>query len=297
MKRVAQSRGKEPKLAIVAGGGVVPILLAQDCIAKNRPFCLFGVVGAASQAIAQFPHHWINIGTIGKTMQLLRHEGCDEIVFIGPVNRPDLRKLRLDMRAVRLLPRYLKAARGGDDQLLRFMVDLFETEGFRIIGAHEVADGLAADTGVLGKISPDAAAMQDIARAAEVIDLLGKLDIGQGAVVNNGVVLAVEAAEGTDAMLHRCASLPPHLRGSGEQRAGVLVKKPKPGQERRVDLPTIGLSTVQNASAAGLAGIAVDAGGALIVDREAVIAEADRQNMFLYGIPPAVDGADGGNSQ
>ncbi len=285
----------DAKLAIVAGGGIVPLLLAQDCVARKRDFCLFGVVGAASEAIADYPHHWINIGTIGKTMQLLRQEGCDEIVFIGPVNRPDLRKLRLDMRAVRLLPRYVKAARGGDDQLLRFMVDLFEAEGFRVIGAHEVADGLAAETGVLGHVGPDAAALQDIERAAEVIDILGRLDIGQGAVVCHGVVLAVEAAEGTDAMLHRCAELPPHLRGSDMQRAGVLVKKPKPGQERRVDLPTIGISTVRNAAAAGLAGIAVDAGGALIVDRAAVIAEADRRNMFLYGMPPATDGANSGD--
>ena len=170
----------------------------------------------------------------------------------------------------------------------------FEREGFAIEGAHEVGAGLALGEGPLGRIAPGEAHLADIVRALSVARAVGKLDIGQGAVVARGLVLAVEAQEGTDAMLARCAELPIALRGTPEAPMGVLAKAPKPIQERRVDMPTIGVATVTAAAHAGLAGIVGETGALLVVDRQAVVQRADDLGLFIVGVPhPPEEGAQG----
>ena len=167
------------------------------------------------------------------------------------------------------------------------LVEVFEAEGFLVIGAEEVSDVLFAPIGAVGTIEPREIDREDMRKAVGVVRALGSFDIGQGAVVRNGFVLAVEAAEGTDKMLQRCAALPDNLRGTepGQQEGprGVLLKCPKPGQELRVDLPTIGVETVRRVHECNLAGIAVAAQASLIIDREQVAAEADRLGIFVYG--------------
>ncbi len=272
-------------LGIIAGGGPIPLMLAEQCLAEGRSFFVAGILGAASAEITRFAHQWIGIGAVGGLMRALRQHGCEEVVFIGAVRRPDLRHLKLDWGGMRFLPRYARAALGGDDQLLRALVNEFERHGFKVIGAHEVLADICAPAGILGAIRPNSDDQADIVRALDVARRIGALDIGQGAVVCGGVVLAVEAAEGTDAMLIRCAHLPQGLRATpGERRRGVLVKLPKPGQERRIDMPAIGGTTLRLAAAAGLAGIAFEAGGALLVDVTAMISEADALGMFLIGL-------------
>ena len=275
-------------LGIIAGGGPIPLMLAEQCRAEGRPFFIAGILGEASIEIARFPHQWLGIGAVGGLMRALRQHDCEEVVFIGAVRRPDLRHLKLDWGGMRFLPRYAHAALGGDDQLLRALVHEFERHGFKVIGAHEVLADICAPAGILGTVQPDPDDQADIVLALKVVRLIGALDIGQGAVVCGGVVLAVEAAEGTDAMLIRCADLPQGLRANpqsnGAKRRGVLVKLPKPGQERRIDMPAIGVTTLRLAATAGLAGIAFEAGGALMVDVTAMIAEADAQGMFLLGL-------------
>lgn len=275
-------------LGIIAGAGPIPLLLAEQCRAQGRGFFVAGIKGAASSEISRFPHRWIGIGAVGALMRALRQHGCEEVVFIGAVRRPDLRHLKLDWGGMRFLPRYARAALGGDDQLLRALVNEFERHGFTVIGVHEVLGDICAPAGLLGMVQPCPEDQVDIARALHVARRIGALDIGQGVVVCGGVVLAVEAAEGTDAMLSRCAQLPQGLRAdpdkNGVKRRGVLVKLPKPGQERRIDMPAIGLTSLRLAAAAGLAGIAFEAGGTLLVDAPAMIAQADRLGMFLLGL-------------
>ncbi len=240
----------------------------------------------ADDAVSRFPHTWTALGTVGHTLSILRETACQAVVFAGTVKRPDFSQLKLDMAGMKLLPRVVNAARGGDDQLLRVLVAYFEEQGYAVIGADDVMEALLAKGGVMGACEPTPDHDRDIARARAVVTALGEHDIGQGAVVANGVVLAVEAVEGTDEMLTRCAGLPGHLRGSDSARAGVLVKMPKPGQERRIDLPVIGVRTVEGAAKAGLAGIAVEAGGALVIDRQAVVAAADKHGLFVLGFSP-----------
>lgn len=271
------------KLGIIAGGGPLPVLLARACLAENRELLIIGIIGEASPEIAGYPHLWAGIGAVGTVMRALRREACTEVVFVGPVRRPDLKNLRLDWGGVRVLPGYIRAARGGDDQLLRYMVSHFEAHGFKVIGAHQVLGNLVVPAGLLGRHSPKPEHQTDIRRAAEVASVIGALDIGQGAVVSGGVVIAVEAAEGTDAMLARCAQLLP----ATADRRGVYAKLPKPGQERRIDLPAIGVSTVRLAAAAGLAGVVFEAEGVLIIDLANVVRVADELGVFLLALDSA----------
>lgn len=272
------------RLAIVAGGGDLPRRIAEQARRSNRQPLLVGLKGFVDPAlVSEFGGAELSIGQLGKLMQLMRQEGCEEMVFAGSVKRPDFAALSLDLKGVQSLPRILAAAKKGDDALMRAVMDVFAEAGFRIIGADDVLGDLRVDAGPLGALLPSPEQWEDIRRAAEVAKVSGALEIGQGAVSCAGLILAVEAQEGTDRMLARIPDLAAEIRGTPEARRGVLVKRPKPQQERRIDLPTIGVRTVEGAAAAGLAGIAVEAGGALVVDRESVAKAADAAGIFVYG--------------
>jgi hypothetical protein len=271
-------------LGIIAGGGNLPLRLAAACADSGRKFFLVALENYADKAVETFPHAWTSLGALGHTMKLLKGAGCGEVVFAGVVRRPDFSKLKLDWRGARLLPKVVRAASRGDNAVLSAILEEFEQAGFRVVGAEEVFAGLLAKPQVLTRVAPAPRDERDIARGVETVRALGRLDIGQGAVVCEGLVLAVEAAEGTDAMLERCALLPAEIRGSAAARRGVLVKLPKPAQERRIDLPTIGVATIERAALAGLAGIAVEAGAALIIDESKVVARADELGLFLAGV-------------
>ena len=282
------------KLGLIAGGGDLPRTLAQRCVDAGRPFFVVRLRGFADAALAEFPGADIGMAELGKCFAALKKAGCETVCFAGLVARPDFAALKPDMRGMMALPRVISAARKGDDGLLRALLAEFEMEGFIIEGAHEVVDDLTLPVGVLGAVVPEASDKADIARAIEVARAIGRMDIGQGAVVVRGLVLAVEGQEGTDAMLARCADLPKALRvGEAGEACGVLAKAPKPIQERRVDLPTIGVATVRAAARVGLRGIVGEAGALLVIDRQAVIEAADSLGLFILGIPqaPADDGA------
>ncbi|MEO0400222.1 MAG: UDP-2,3-diacylglucosamine diphosphatase LpxI [Pseudomonadota bacterium] len=269
------------KLAIITGGGALPLKLAAACEARGAPFYMIRLAGYADAAANALPGADLHLGEAGKLSRILKEEACDAIVMAGIVPRPDFSKLKLDWRAAALLPRLVAAAARGDGALLSVLVDAFEAEGVKVVGADEVAADLAVSGGVLGAYAPSDQNKDDMRKAAAIVKALGPFDVGQAAVAANGLVLAIEAAEGTDAMLDRCAQLPAALRG--DEKSGVLVKRPKPGQELRVDLPTIGVETIRRAAAAGLAGVAVEEGRALLLDAEAAIAEADKAGLFVYG--------------
>ena len=265
------------KLAIFAGGGSLPVRIAEATEARGRSVHVIRLAGFAEDRMRQYPGDDCAIGEIGKIASTINSNACDAAVFAGLVRRPDFSSLKVDLAGAKLLPKLIAAAAQGDGALLNVLVERVEAEGVKVVGVDDVLEGIAAPSGPLGRCAPSDMDLDDMRKAASVVAALGPFDVGQGAVVSRGLVLAIEAAEGTDAMLARCAVLPDAIRG------GVLVKRPKPGQERRIDLPVIGPETARRAQEAGLAGIAVEANGALILDRAELIERADDAKLFVYG--------------
>ncbi|MFC3070013.1 UDP-2,3-diacylglucosamine diphosphatase [Phenylobacterium soli] len=275
------------KLGLIAGGGGLPVEIAEHCERSGRPLFVIRLKGFAGTELGPFAGAEVGLAELGKCFKLLKRAGCEAVCLAGNVARPDFATLMPDLRGLKALPGAILAAGKGDDALLRFLVGEFEKEGFAVEGAHEVMEDLSLPAGPLGRHRPGEAARSDAERALEVARAIGRLDIGQAAVVCRGLVLALEAQEGTAAMLERVAGLPEAIRGAPGAPQGVLAKAPKPIQETRVDMPTIGLATVQSAAAAGLAGIVGEAGRLLVLDREAVIEAADELGLFILGVEPA----------
>lgn len=274
------------KLGLIAGGGALPVELAQHCERAGRPFFIVRLKGFSGPEIAQYPGVDIGLAELGKCFKALKRAGCKAVTLVGTVDRPDFTTLAPDLRGLMALPGVIAAARRGDDALLRQLLGEFEKEGFAVEGAHEVMGDLTLPAGPLGAVAPTPDQVADVQHALKVARAIGELDVGQGAVVCDGLVLAVEAQEGTDAMLRRVAELPRSIRGVPEAPRGALAKAPKPIQETRIDLPTIGLNTIQRAAQAGLAGVAGEVGRLLVLDREAVIALADELGVFVVGVEP-----------
>lgn len=269
------------RLGIIAGGGVLPAKVATAARAAGRGVFIVGLEGFADPAIlAPWPHEIRRLGAASRIIAALRENGCQDLVMIGPVRRPSLLDLRPDVEGAKLLARVGRAAFAGDDGLLAAVIRVLTEEGFRVVGAHEIIQEVVAPAGVLTRTQPDAQAMADINRGVRVARLLGSADVGQASVVQQGLVLAVEAIEGTDAMLVRAGAL--RRDGIG----GVLVKLVKPGQDKRADLPTIGPDTVRNAASAGLRGVAFEAKATILAEREACLAAADAAGLFLLGLDP-----------
>jgi len=269
-------------IGILAGGGPFPGQVAAAAQASGRGVFIIGFEDFAEPAVIDvFPHVYVRLGAAGRMLQLLREHGCRDLVLVGPVRRPSILDLRPDAEGARIMVRIGRAAFAGDDGLLAAVVRVLGEEGFRVVGAHDVLTSVLGRTGVAGRLAPDAQARADIARGAAVLRALGAADIGQACVVQQGVVLAVEAIEGTDRMIARAGD----LRRSGD--GGVFIKIAKPGQERRADLPTIGPRTIVAAHEAGLRGVAFEAGGTLVTDLAACIQAADHHGLFLIGIDAA----------
>ena len=266
------------KIGVIAGAGVLPVRVAEACARRGDPVFVVPLAGIADHDFSAFEHAPCAIGEGGKMLRSLRDAGCDAVTLAGVVKRPDFSSLKVDWRGAAVVSRLIVAGRKGDGGLLEVLVETFGAEGFAVVGADEVTGDLTAPAGALGAVAPSLEDMADVRKADAVVSALVPFDVGQAAVVADGFVLAIEAAEGTDAMLARCASL-----DFGGGRRGVLVKRPKPGQELRVDLPTIGAETVRRVHAAGLSGVAVVAGKALVIDADETRAEADRLGVFVYG--------------
>ncbi|HEY2068760.1 MAG TPA: UDP-2,3-diacylglucosamine diphosphatase LpxI [Rhizomicrobium sp.] len=268
------------RLGIIAGGGDLPVAIA-ECARKAGRDAFVLALNGSEPDFAGFPREEIGLGELGKSFALLHKNGCDTVTLAGRINRPDWKSIKMDVRGALALPKVVAAALKGDDALMRTMLAIFEKDGFKVIGTAEAAPELIATAGIYGRYKPDAQAMDDIAYALRIVRRMGELDIGQAAVVCEGLTLAVEAAEGTDAMMARLVNLPKTLRGTPQARRGVMLKAPKPTQDRRVDLPVIGARTVELASEAGLAGIAVEAGASLVIRKEKIVEMADRLGLFV----------------
>jgi len=272
-------------IAIICGGGSFPGAVADAITRGGRKPVMFGLKGWADPNIVErHSHHWIAIGQVGRFFRLARAERCTDVLLIGSLLRPPISQLRLDWQTIRLMPRLVRAFRGGDDRLLSGVAGMMEEAGLRIVGVRDVAPEVFVAEGALGRHRPAERDRSDIGRGMKLIATLGPFDVGQAAIVADNNVLAVEAAEGTDNMLARIAELRRQGRVTTPAGVGVLVKAPKRGQDRRFDLPAIGPQTIQNAARAGLAGVAVAAGSTIIAEPAEVVAIADRERIFVVGV-------------
>ncbi len=269
------------KLGLIAAGGDLPVSLADHCRGIDRPVFVLRLIGFASPHLQAFDGVDLGVAQLGAGIRALREADCISVCFAGRLDRPNLADLKPDARGLAALPGAIRAARGGDDALLTFLLRQFESEGFLVEGAHEVRGDLLLPAGALGRHAPTSEHDHDIVLALGAARAIGRLDAGQAAVSCSGLILALEAQEGTDAMLKRVAALPLAIRGSAPARRGVLAKVCKPDQELRIDMPTIGPRTVRLAAAAGLAGIVGKPGQLLIVRRGEVIALADSLGLFI----------------
>ena len=266
------------RLGIVAGGGRLPQRLLEACRAAGRDVFVLALEGAAEpETVRGVPHAWCRLGAAVTGLSLLRENNVTELVLAGSVRRPSLGALRPDWRAAKLFARIGYRA-VGDDGLLSAIVSELEREGFRVLGVDQLLDGEIAGAGPLGAVQPSSQSQADIEHGLRIARAMGALDIGQAVVIQQGLVLGIEAIEGTDELIRRCAVL--RREGPG----GVLVKVEKPGQERRADRPTIGPRTIVLAAEAGLLGIAVEADATIVLDRDEVIRAADRAGLFVVGV-------------
>ncbi|HTM73438.1 MAG TPA: UDP-2,3-diacylglucosamine diphosphatase LpxI [Pseudolabrys sp.] len=272
-------------LAIVCGGGVLPFAVADAVRSRGQEVVLFAIKGAADAArVKSYPHHWIGIGDAGKLYAGLRKEGCRDITFIGSVTRPSIKHIRVSLRTLLMLPRILSGFRGGDDHLLSKLGRVVANYGFHVVAPHEAAPEILIGEGDLTVRKPSSSDQADIARGFDLLRAVGPYDVGQAAVVVNQHVLAVEGIEGTDAMLARIAELRRQGRVNTAVGVGVLVKTAKPGQDRRFDLPAIGPQTIAGLELAGLGGIAVSAGEAVIAEPAEMVRAADAAHIFVTAV-------------
>ncbi len=272
------------KLGLVAGGGALPVHLARHCRAVGRPLFVLRLAGSSAPDLDEFDGLDVGVAQFGRSVSALKRAGCETVCLAGVVPRPDFSRLRPDAGGLALLPGAVAAAARGDGALLSFMLAAFEKAGLRIEGADEVMAALTLTEGRLGARGPAKPDLLDMDRAMAAARAMGELDVGQAAVACKGLVLALEAQEGTDEMLRRVARLPPTVRGTKERRRGVLAKVCKPRQDRRVDLPAIGPTTLELVAEAGLAGVVGEVGRLLVLEREAVRARADELGLFVVGV-------------
>ena len=271
-------------LAILCGGGDFPVRVAEAAKRSGRNPLMIGVIGSADKRIETYPHLWVSMGQIGKLFAGLKEHAIADMAIVGAMTRPEISDLRLDWGALKRAPGLAALFRGGDNSLLVGIAKIFEGEGIRIVGVHEIAPELLALDGVWGVRAISAQARADAEKGAALITALSPFDAGQSVVVANGRVIAIEAAEGTDAMLTRVAQ----MREAGRLRfrgaIGVLVKAPKANQDLRLDMPAVGSATIEGAKRAELEGIALAAGRVLIADRDAFLREAERAGLFVMGM-------------
>ena len=268
------------KLGILAGSGSLPAKLIDFCKQTDREYFVIAFEDQADpKMIGEAPHSWVRLGAAGEALKRLREECCKELVLAGPIKRPSLSNLRPDRRAAKFISKGFFSK--GDDGLLSGIIkSIEEEEGFKVVGVDSLLSELIAGPGILGVHFPNNDQELDIVRGIEVLYKTGSLDIGQSVVVSQEVVLAVEAAEGTEEMLIRCKSI------SNGGNGGVLIKLPKPGQEKRVDMPAIGPRTVQKAKESGLSGIAIAANLTLVIEAEKTIELANKEGIFIVGLNP-----------
>lgn len=274
----------EAPIAIVAGAGSLPYEAAA-AVRSRRPVILFALEGEADAVPAGLEAHRLGFGQIGRARKIMAAEGCKDLLFLGAIRRrPDYSAILGDWDTLRLAPRIVAAAIGGDDTVVRNVLAIFESEGFRIVSVADAVPELLAPAGRLGRHGPKPSHEADIGLGTAFLDAASDFDIGQAVVVVAGRIIAVEGAEGTDAMIERCAAVRKAGRFRARRGEGVLVKRAKRGQDMRSDVPVVGAGTLARVIEAGLGGIAIEAGRTIIAERAQMVSDADRAGTFVVAL-------------
>jgi DUF1009 family protein len=273
-------------VVVICGGGAFPSAVAKALEDQGRPFHLFLLRGYADASLERYPHEWVKLGALATFVGSSRRLGAKEIVLIGSAVRPRLSQIGFDWRSALILPRLAKLFLGGDNTLLSGIAKIFEENGLTLRGAHEIVPELLVPEGLATAVRPTEQEQGDIKIGRDLLHAIDVFDVGQAVIVAGKRIVAIEGAEGTAGLLERVAEMRRNGRLRLREREGVLVKVPKPSQDRRVDLPAIGIDTITQAKAAGLAGIAVEAAGALILDAQKFVEEADRAGIFVIAVTP-----------
>lgn len=275
------------KIGLIAGGGDLPKNVVSGAKQAQHDVEIIAIEGFASGENFDQDVHMSGIGEFGKIVKTLKKAECTHVCFAGYIKRPDFLKMKRDLKGLMKMPGAIMAARRGDSALLEYVLKIFEDEGFTVIPPQDLCAELLLGEGHLGAISLTEPHMGDAKKACETASNIAAMDIGQSVIVCRGLVLAVEAQEGTDAVIDRVLSLPEDVRGTKDKPEGVLAKITAPDYDSRVDLPTIGVETVLRAKSAGLAGIVAESGYAFVIDKAAVITAADEAGIFIAGLPPS----------
>jgi len=269
---------EKKKLGMIAGSGMMPVEIIRHCNAIGREVFVVGLETFASEEqLKEAPHIFARIGEAGKIMKAFKNNNVYEIVLAGGIKRPSFKEMIPDWEGMKIVAK-LAVKKMSDDKMFRAVMDEIESHGFKVVGIEEVVPEMLFREGIYGKVKPSKEDLDDIQRGITVAKALGAVDVGQAVVVQEGMVLAVEAIEGTDMMLSRAAM----VKKAG--KSPVLVKVLKPGQDMRVDLPAMGLQTVEQLKKYGIGGMAVEAGGILLIERDAVIQMADKEGIFIIGV-------------
>lgn len=270
----------ENKIGIIAGKGTLPRQLMHSLMERNIKSYLAALTDITEKETAEAATEsdWFRIAAAGKIVKFFKDNNVKQLVLVGGMKRPSLTSLIPDGAGLKLLNKLRKFTDAGDNKLFSVITEFLEENGFELLGVHEVVPELLADKGVLGKVEPDKHGLQDIEYGKNIAQEIGRLDIGQAAIVQNGVTLGVEAFEGTDALITRCGNL------QFDDHGAILVKIKKPKQDRRIDLPSIGTKTIERLHEFNYKGVAVEAGDSLILDKEETIKLADKLGIFIYGI-------------
>lgn len=268
------------KLGIIAGGGSLPLTLVNACKASGVDVYAVGFDGQTDPALFEAcEHKKAKLGQVGKIIKYFKSQDITDLVMIGSIQRPSFSELIPDLKAAKFIASTgLKAM--GDSDLLSALRVFLEGEGFTVHGVQNFVPEIVMPVGIVTKNEPSKDDWIDIRRATEIVQGLAQLDIGQAAIVQDGLVLGVEAIEGTAALIERCGGL------KRKGRKGVLVKLCKPQQDTSLDLPTIGLETIRRVHEAGFGGIAVHAQKSLIIDKEELVSFADAHHLYIIGIDP-----------
>jgi len=268
-------------VAVIAGGGSAPKLVLDSLRKQGIQHVIVAIKDNATQNLVEkATHQWVGIGEIGKLLKFCRKNNVNKMVFIGSIARPSFSSMKLDMGGLFLMLRYgIGRLAGGDNKLLSSLLKMFEDEGFVVMPPESINPELLMPSGVLGKVKPTKSDMDDINLGIKVLKALGDLDIGQSVIVEGKYVLGIEAAEGTGNLIKRCKNLKKHKKSYG-----VLVKMKKSSQDTRVDLPAIGVNTIDEIADSGFRGVAVGSESSLIIDIDKVVARANERKVFIVGI-------------
>ncbi len=272
---------KFKKLAILSGGGDLPKKVAEKCHKENIPYFVIGLKGFVDHGwIDQHPHQIIPIGFAGKIFKTLKSQQADHVVLAGNIRRPSWKEMIPDIRGALLIKKFKKGVQ-GDNSILTVIADEIENEGYKVIGAHEICTNLLAVEKKYTNKNPTQEDLLNIKNGFNILADIGRADIGQSLVIQDGLILGVEAIEGTDELVRRCAQY------KRKTKHPLLIKGKKPHQDERIDLPTIGLKTVQNVVRSGFSGIAIQAEKTIFLEQEQAIALANQHNVFIIGFKPS----------